>query len=99
MSIVVRVALAASLAASLVPGALAQAPEKKTQAAPASRPPARSPARDPVVATVNGEEIHFSDVAMYLGRFSIPPGEETEAYEKSLDIAISTRVLIKFLQD
>ena len=59
----VRAALAFCIVAGMAGAAVAQQPSPKTPAQPAEPPAAKpAPAKDPVVAVVNGQQIHLSDV-------------------------------------
>jgi len=95
MLVTVRVGLPLLMLVSLASMGSAQgqdAPKAKPAAAKA-----KAAANDPVVATVNGEPIRGSEVLGILARFSIPAGQEAEAYDKAVDLLVSTHLLSQFL--
>lgn len=95
MLVTVRAGLPVCLLLSLasVVAVRGQETPKSKPAAPA----AKAAANDPVVATVNGEPIRQSELLGTLSRFSIPDGKQAEAYEKGIDLLVSTHLLSQFL--
>jgi peptidyl-prolyl cis-trans isomerase C len=72
---------------------LVAAPAAFGQAAPKAKPAAN----DPVLVTVNDEPIRGSEILGILSRYSIPEGEQQEAYDKAVDLLINTHLLSQFL--
>jgi peptidyl-prolyl cis-trans isomerase C len=77
----------------LVLASFVAAPSAFGQAAPK----AKAAAADPVLVTVNGEPIRGSEILGILSRYSIPEGEQEEAYDKAVDLLINTHLLSQFL--
>lgn len=98
----IRPGMALLMTAAMGPAVSAQNPPAAGQPPARGQAPAagrQATAADPVLATVNGEPIHQSEIANLLDQFMVPPGSEDRAYQSAVDLLVNTKLLAQFLQE